>query len=104
MTGEQAIYEGELLAMPAAAVISDDEGSISDDDYSLSEESMGPPIKHVHPDVPIDIKHDRESSEKFQQQVTESFDAGIDLNSIEKETVLEHDYATYNTPSANLLA
>ena len=26
MTGEQAIYEGELLAMPAAAVISDDEG------------------------------------------------------------------------------
>jgi len=90
--------------MPAAAVISDDEGYISNDDYSLSDDLMGPLINHVNPDVHIDIQHDKESSEKFQQQMTDNFDAGINLNLIEKETVLEHDYAVYSTPSANLLA
>ncbi|CAB9508241.1 unknown protein [Seminavis robusta] len=99
--GRQPIDEYELMAMPAAADVTDDDSDGNDSDGS-DEQSLDD--NRLHPDLPPEATQEKERSDMFQDKVTHAFRMKKDLHTIEQEPVADEKYLKYNSGQADMLA
>jgi hypothetical protein len=96
VTGEP-IDEMELLAIPAAVEVSEDEESqSSDDEMDSVDESHD---EGFPPDLPPTIIGDKQATLDFQQKVSDVFKSTGKINDKERVKLVENDYAQFKSCS-----
>ncbi|CAB9521468.1 Retrotransposon protein [Seminavis robusta] len=92
--------EFDLMAMPAAVDVTDDES-----DSSLDEsDGQGSEGDRMHPDLPPEATQEQERNDGFQDKMTHAFRMKKDLHRIEQEPVRDERYLKYKTDQADMLA
>jgi hypothetical protein len=99
----EPIDETELLALPAAAQVSDDESSDDEPEMDVDDNFLMPDDGQ-HPDLLINIPVERKEAADFQERVTEAILKGMNIAEIESKDLPKHDHLMFSTPLADMLA
>ena len=114
IAGEMDIDETELMCMPVAMTMpnDDDPATVTDEESVATSDSeqddffdgQERPSPRRHPDLPDEAFDEPARAQAFQDEVTAAFECGKELSTIELTKIVEEDEVRFSNPQAELLS